>query len=179
MSRTSVFLARRPPRRGWQAQREVLEVDEDGERVCLVGHRFPSLRYVPGWDLSSYGCNPTPPRPLARAPEGYLDTSGAGWHLCYRREDKAMTDFQDSTQGGSSELVMYCRTWCGDCARARVWLEMHDIPYTEIDVDADGQARQHAASLNDGHLHTPTFIIGEDVCVDFRPDRLVDLLGLD
>jgi mycoredoxin len=76
-------------------------------------------------------------------------------------------------------VVMYCRTWCGDCARARVWLERHDIPYVELDVEADPSARERAAGHNEGRLHTPTFEIGDGVCVDFKPARLCELLGIE
>jgi len=75
-------------------------------------------------------------------------------------------------------VVMYCRQWCPDCARARMWLDARNIPYTEVDVDRDAEARDRAASHNEGKLHTPTFEIGEDVCVDFREERLIRLLGL-
>lgn len=74
-------------------------------------------------------------------------------------------------------VVMYCRSWCPDCARARRWLDENQIPYTEIDVDDDLAARSHAEGLNEGRLHTPTFEIGSGVCVDFRPDTLNALLG--
>jgi mycoredoxin len=76
-------------------------------------------------------------------------------------------------------VIMYCRSWCGDCARARAWLTAHDIPFVEVDVEADPSARDRAAAHNDGHLHTPTFEIGDGVCVDFRPDRLTELLEID
>jgi len=76
-------------------------------------------------------------------------------------------------------VVMYCRSWCGDCARARVWLTERGIPFTEVDVETDPSARERAAGHNDGHLHTPTFEIGDGVCVDFRPDTLSELLGID
>ncbi len=77
------------------------------------------------------------------------------------------------------QVIMYCRSWCGDCRRARAWLQEHDIPYVEIDVDDDRDARAKAEAINDGRLHTPTFEIGVDSCVDFRPDRLKDLLGIE
>jgi len=70
------------------------------------------------------------------------------------------------------------RPWCGDCARARAWLDAHHIAYTEVDVEADPGARERAAAHNEGRLHTPTFEIGDGVCVDFRPDTLSDLLGI-
>lgn len=78
-----------------------------------------------------------------------------------------------------ADVIMYCRSGCGDCARARVWLDAHNIPYTEIDVEAEPSARDRAAAHNQGKLHTPTFEIGDGVCVDFRPDRLSELLDLD
>ena len=76
-------------------------------------------------------------------------------------------------------VVMYCRSWCGDCARARAWLERRDIPYVEIDVEADPGARERAAAHNEGRLHTPTFEIGDGVCVDFHPEKLKELLGME
>ena len=89
----------------------------------------------------------------------------------------------DEVNSGAADegagVVMYCRPWCGDCARARTWLDRHDIPYTEVDVEADPNARERAASHNDGRLHTPTFEIGSGVCVDFHPDKLCELLGIE
>lgn len=82
------------------------------------------------------------------------------------------------TPDSQPALTMYCRTWCGDCARARRWLDEHNIDYVEVDVDDDDGARDLAAGLNEGRLHTPTFTLGDGVCVDFRPERLRDLLGL-
>jgi mycoredoxin len=78
----------------------------------------------------------------------------------------------------SAGVIMYCRSWCGDCARARTWLTAHNIPFTEIDVERDPEARDRAAAHNDGRLHTPTFEIGDGVCVDFRPDTLSELLDI-
>lgn len=76
-------------------------------------------------------------------------------------------------------LIVYCRKWCGDCMRAKRWLEERGIAYTEVDVDDDDEARDLAAGLNDGRLHTPTFVCDAGVCVDFRPDRLCELLGVE
>jgi mycoredoxin len=77
------------------------------------------------------------------------------------------------------EVKMYCRSWCGDCRRARAWFDAHHIAYTEIDVEEDPNAHARAAAHNDGRLHTPTFEIGDGVCVDFRPDKLKELLGIE
>ena len=88
----------------------------------------------------------------------------------------------ETTTPGHAEhpaVIMYCRTWCGDCRRARVWLEAHNIPYREIDVEEDPDAHARAAGHNEGRLHTPTFEIGDGVCVDFHPEKLKELLGMD
>jgi glutaredoxin 3 len=77
------------------------------------------------------------------------------------------------------EVIMYCRRYCGDCMRARQWLEERGIPYVEVDVELDPDARERAAGHNEGRLHTPTFEIGDEVCVDFRTDRLCELLGVE
>lgn len=87
------------------------------------------------------------------------------------------SDFE--VTGESSGLIVYCRSWCPDCRRALAWLDERDIPYTVVDVDDNRVARTDAESLNDGELHTPTFKFGDGVCVDFRPDRLKELLDID
>lgn len=84
----------------------------------------------------------------------------------------------NSSAGNQPHVVMYCRSWCGDCRRAREWLHANGITYVEIDVERDSAAHDRAAGYNEGRLHTPTFEIGEEICVDFRPDRLRMLLGL-
>jgi mycoredoxin len=77
------------------------------------------------------------------------------------------------------QVIMYCRSWCGDCRRARAWLQEHDIPFTERDVEEDPDAHTRAASHNEGRLHTPTFEIGDGVCVDFHPEKIKELLGIE
>jgi glutaredoxin len=74
----------------------------------------------------------------------------------------------------ASMLVMYCRQWCGDCARARKWLFDNQIDYTEIDVDPSAKAR--AEEINHGSLHTPTFECETGTCVDFDPERVLELV---
>lgn len=88
--------------------------------------------------------------------------------------DENAQDFQSAEN--IPALIVYCRTWCGDCARARKWLAENDIPYTEIDVDVDEAGRMRAAGHNLGRLHTPTFECGDGIVVDFRPDEIEKLL---
>lgn len=76
-------------------------------------------------------------------------------------------------------IIMYCRSWCPDCMRAKAWLNQRGIPYVEVDVEKNPEGLQRAKDLNQGALHTPTFELGDEICVDFRPDRLEDMIGID
>lgn len=82
------------------------------------------------------------------------------------------------TDDSGSGLIVYCRSWCPDCQRAKMWLDENNIPYAEVDVDDDQEARARAAGFNEGRLHTPTFEVGGDSCVDFHPDRIKELLDM-
>ncbi len=84
----------------------------------------------------------------------------------------------DDIGANAPRLTVYCRSWCGDCRRAIAWLDEHNIEYETIDVEKDPGGLARAEQINGGTLHTPTFEMGEDVCVDFRPERLAGLLGL-
>ncbi len=92
-----------------------------------------------------------------------------------------MSDLDPSASAsteGDPVLVIYCRSWCGDCMRAKRWLDAENVPYIEIDVDEDSEARTRAEAHNFGRLHTPTFELGEEVCVDFRPEVVKKMIGL-
>jgi len=92
-----------------------------------------------------------------------------------------MSDLDPSATTASGDdpvLVIYCRSWCGDCMRAKRWLDSENVPYIEIDVDEDAEGRARAEAHNFGRLHTPTFELGDEVCVDFRPDVVKKMVGL-
>lgn len=72
-------------------------------------------------------------------------------------------------------VVVYCRSWCPDCTRARIWLESHGIDFTEIDIEEDADAAMRCRELA-GKIVTPTFEIDDEVVVDFDEQRLRRLL---
>ena len=74
-------------------------------------------------------------------------------------------------------VVVYCRSWCGECHAAIRWLGDMGYEFEVIDVDEDDTARARCVELA-GKVVTPTFEIGEDTCiVNFDPRKLRDLLG--
>jgi len=81
------------------------------------------------------------------------------------------------SDAGDTRVVMYCRSWCGDCRRAKRWLDEHDVTYEEIDIELVPEAADTVRSIA-GKIVTPTFEIGDETCVDFDEPRLRRMLGV-
>ena len=84
-------------------------------------------------------------------------------------------DEATGTGADQPQVTMYCRSWCGDCMRARRWLDDHGIEYDEIDIELVPEAADTVRSIA-GKIVTPTFEIGDETCVDFDEPRLRTLL---
>lgn len=161
--------------RAWGVFREAEGVSE---RAVFLIDTEGVVRYFDVHDIADQPDNEVLFAELAK-----LEPEAAGRLLAEPAHSAEATQAEEPSTGGSGAVfataegvVMYCRSWCPDCRRARDWLEANGIAYVEIDVDSDLDARSRAESLNEGRLHTPTFEIGDESCVDFRPERLLELL---
>jgi mycoredoxin len=56
------------------------------------------------------------------------------------------------------KITMYATTWCGDCRRAKRWLDAHAIPYESIDIETDEQAAAEVLRINGGMRSVPTIV---------------------
>jgi len=56
------------------------------------------------------------------------------------------------------ELVVYGTLWCGDCHRARQFLDEQSIVYRWVDIDQDGEAAALVRQLNHGNRSVPTLV---------------------
>ena len=65
-------------------------------------------------------------------------------------------------------VVMYSTAWCGVCKRARAYFEKEQIPFQELDVDENVQARADYLLLNP-RRSVPTIKIGDEVIIGFSP----------
>jgi glutaredoxin len=168
------------------------EEDGNSERAIFIVDAEGVVRYVDVHDIEDQPDNDALFAELVKLePEaaGRLIAAEGGTHAPQEKQDEAPKAGKEAGEdepapsaqrasAGDAGIVMYCRSWCHDCKRAREWLDAQGIEYSEVDVDLDAEARAKAAALNEGALHTPTFEIGEDVCVDFRPERLRELLDM-
>jgi mycoredoxin len=56
------------------------------------------------------------------------------------------------------QIKMYGTKWCPDCLRAKQVLARHNIPFTWIDIENDGQALAYVQKVNGGYRSVPTIV---------------------
>jgi glutaredoxin len=75
------------------------------------------------------------------------------------------------------KVQMYAVSWCGDCSRARDFLDDHGVEYTEIDIDRDPEAAAEVVRQV-GKRAIPQLVIDGEWFQPYVPGRglLVDEL---
>jgi mycoredoxin len=160
------------------ARRARQEGNEGKARVCArraagaVAYDFLTRRGVPVWTASAYEAL----QALARLPGLDPDLQSAAAHLTLRLTEaftlpvdvdliaeaefliNRLTAMSPSFDSPSSEIIFYGVSWCGDCRRARAFLDQHGIPYRYIDIDQDESAAKLVESLNHGNRSVPTIL---------------------
>ncbi|MBD9482254.1 glutaredoxin family protein [Pseudomonas sp. PDM14] len=48
---------------------------------------------------------------------------------------------------GDSQVVLYATSWCGYCAKTRVFLAQQNIPYREVDIEKSASGRKAYEAL--------------------------------
>ncbi|HSB65539.1 MAG TPA: glutaredoxin domain-containing protein [Anaerolineales bacterium] len=77
------------------------------------------------------------------------------------------------------KIIIYGTSWCGDCRRARRFLDFHKIPYEWIDIDKNPDAEKFVLETNRGMRSVPTMLF-EDGSIMVEPSnvRLAEKLGI-
>ncbi len=58
----------------------------------------------------------------------------------------------------TNTIVLYGTTWCGDCLRAKTYLDSVGAEYTFIDISADEEALKKVLEINNGMQSVPTIV---------------------
>lgn len=58
----------------------------------------------------------------------------------------------------SDQIVMYGTPWCGDCFRARRFLDKRNIPYEYINIFTNRDAASIVEQINNGNRSVPTIV---------------------
>jgi mycoredoxin len=67
-------------------------------------------------------------------------------------------------------VVVYSATWCRDCREAKRFLQKHQIPFTEIDIEADPGAADEVIR-NVGKRAIPQFVLDGKWIQPYRPGQ--------
>lgn len=67
-------------------------------------------------------------------------------------------------------LLLYSAVWCRDCREAKRFLEKHEIPYTEINIETTPGAADEVMR-NVGKRAIPQFVIDGRWVQPYKPGR--------
>lgn len=80
-------------------------------------------------------------------------------------------------------LLVYTAAWCRDCREAKRFLDKHNLPYTEIDIETTpGAAEEVLAQI--GKRAIPQFVINGEWVQPYKPgqgflhEEMAGLLGV-
>jgi mycoredoxin len=77
-------------------------------------------------------------------------------------------------------IKMYTTGYCADCRRAKWFLNHHQLPFEEINIEEVPGAEEFVISANQGKRKVPTFEVGGRTfhCSPYDPEKLHRELGL-
>lgn len=81
------------------------------------------------------------------------------------------------------ELIVYSAFWCPDCRIAKRFLEKHNIPYKEIDIETTPGAADEVVKRT-GKRSVPQFVIDGQWVQPYEPgkgflyDEMAERLGI-
>jgi len=87
---------------------------------------------------------------------------------------------RQSPIGNTMNIRIYTTSWCTDCRQAKRFLEEHQLPYEEIDIEADLRGAKFVKQANQGKRKVPTFDVDGRIfsCSPFDAQSLKQELGL-
>lgn len=147
----------------------VLRPEGFAERAIFIIDKQGIVRYVDVHDIGQQPDNDEIFRVLSE-----LEPEAAAALAAVERAAAA----EAAAEPPAADVVLYCTPWCGDCRKARAWLQMRGIPYMEVDISKDRAAAAKVRGWARGFETTPTFDIRGQIIVDWKPDEVAKALGL-
>ena len=66
------------------------------------------------------------------------------------------------------QLTIYTSSWCHDCGEAKRFLQRHNVPYQEIDIESTPGAADEVIART-GKRAIPQFVIDGEWIQPYRP----------
>ncbi len=139
----------------------VLRKDGYTERAIFVIDKKGIIRYIDIHDIDQQPDNEELFKILRD-----IDPEGA--KMVMNKEGNPVAESSIS----HDEIILYCTSWCPDCRRARNWLKTKNIPFVEVDIDANPTASEQVKKWNGGKRITPTFDINGVILTNFDEEKL-------
>ena len=90
-----------------------------------------------------------------------------------------MIEYSRSNPVTDKTILIYGTTWCGDCRRARRYLDQNQIPYNFINIDMDKDAEQFVLTTNKGYRSVPTIVFTDgSILVEPSNKKLAEKLNI-
>ena len=79
----------------------------------------------------------------------------------------------------STTIVVYGADWCGDCRRAKQFLNQLGISFEWIDIDCNRKAEEFVININRGMRSIPTIVFEDgSILVEPTNEELADKVGM-
>ena len=79
----------------------------------------------------------------------------------------------------AEKIIVYSTDWCGDCRRAKRFLDGHQIAYENVNIEQVPEAMEAVKRLNHGNRSVPTIVFPDgSILVEPSNVQLAQKLGL-
>lgn len=79
----------------------------------------------------------------------------------------------------TDKIIVYSTDWCGDCRRAKRFLDEHGIAYENVDIEQNPEGRAFVEKVNNGMRSVPTILFPDgSILVEPRTGQLAEKLGI-
>jgi mycoredoxin len=93
------------------------------------------------------------------------------WSGCNTRAfGTRLSEISELEKPDLMEITVYSVPWCPDCREAKLFLDQHKLPYTDVDIEATPGAAEEVLKRTGKHA-VPQFVIDGEWVQPYRPDE--------
>ena len=79
----------------------------------------------------------------------------------------------------ADKIIMYSTDWCGDCRRAKRFLDEKQIAYENVNIEQIPEGLEIVKTLNNGNRSVPTIVFPDgSILVEPSNVQLAEKLGV-
>ena len=92
----------------------------------------------------------------------------------YQAPGVASSSAQPTNSAKAQSVVIYSASWCGVCAKAKRYMQQHNIAYTDYDIETSAKGKRDYARMNGNGV--PILMVGGKRMDGFSAGRLEAML---